>query len=54
MSDNGPELLGSRYQLRNQIARGGMTDVFLGHDTLLSRPVAIKRLFPEFATDPAL
>jgi len=53
MSDNGPELLGSRYQLRNQIARGGMTDVFLGHDTLLSRPVAIKRLFPEFATDPS-
>ncbi|WP_420434289.1 Stk1 family PASTA domain-containing Ser/Thr kinase [Candidatus Poriferisocius sp.] len=52
MSDNGPELLGSRYQLHNQIARGGMTDVFLGHDTLLSRPVAIKRLFPEFATDP--
>ena len=53
MSDNGPELLGSRYQLRNQIARGGMTDVFLGQDTLLSRPVAIKRLFPEFATDPS-
>lgn len=53
MSDTGPELLGNRYQLRNQIARGGMTDVFLGHDTLLSRPVAIKRLFPEFATDPS-
>lgn len=53
MSDHGPELLGSRYQLRNQIARGGMTDVFLGQDTLLSRPVAIKRLFPEFATDPS-
>ncbi len=29
-----------------------MTDVFLGYDTLLSRRVAIKRLFPEFATDP--
>ncbi|WP_419924551.1 Stk1 family PASTA domain-containing Ser/Thr kinase [Candidatus Poriferisocius sp.] len=53
MSDNGPELLGSRYQLRSQIARGGMTDVFLGQDTLLSRPVAIKRLFAEFATDPS-
>ncbi|MDE0215114.1 MAG: Stk1 family PASTA domain-containing Ser/Thr kinase [bacterium] len=53
MSDTGPELLGSRYQLRNQIARGGMTDVFLGQDTLLSRPVAIKRLFPEFAADPS-
>ncbi len=53
MTDNGPELLGGRYRLRNQIARGGMTDVFLGEDTLLSRPVAIKRLFPEFATDPS-
>lgn len=53
MPDNGQELLGGRYQLRSQIARGGMTDVFLGHDTLLSRPVAIKRLFPEFAVDPS-
>lgn len=53
MSDHDPELLGGRYRLRNQIARGGMTDVFLGQDTLLSRPVAIKRLFPEFATDPS-
>lgn len=53
MPDNDPELLGGRYRLRNQIARGGMTDVFLGHDTLLSRPVAIKRLFPEFAADPS-
>ncbi len=53
MPDNGQELLGGRYQLRSQIARGGMTDVFLGHDTLLSRPVAIKRLFPEFAADPS-
>ena len=53
MSDSGSELLGGRYRLRNQIARGGMTDVFLGQDTLLSRPVAIKRLFPEFAADPS-
>lgn len=53
MPDNDSELLGGRYRLRNQIARGGMTDVFLGQDTLLSRPVAIKRLFPEFATDPS-
>ena len=53
MPDNDLELLGGRYRLRNQIARGGMTDVFLGQDTLLSRPVAIKRLFPEFAADPS-
>ena len=53
MPDNDPELLGGRYRLGKQIARGGMTDVFMGQDTLLSRPVAIKRLFPEFAADPS-
>ncbi len=51
MSEVDMEILGGRYQLRSQVARGGMTDVFLGYDTLLSRSVAIKRLFPEFATD---
>src|SRR3712207_516926 len=30
-----------------------MADVFLARDTLLDRPVALKVLFPEFATDPA-
>ena len=39
MADKDSELLDGRYRLRNQIARGGMTDVFLGLDTLLSRPV---------------
>ena len=29
-----------------------MADVFLARDLLLDRPVAIKVLFPEFATDP--
>ena len=30
-----------------------MADVFLAHDRLLDRPVAVKVLFPEFATDPS-
>ncbi|MCY3967705.1 MAG: Stk1 family PASTA domain-containing Ser/Thr kinase [bacterium] len=51
MSEMTSDILGGRYQLRRHVARGGMTDVFLGYDTLLSRSVAIKRLFPEFATD---
>ncbi|MXW42621.1 MAG: Stk1 family PASTA domain-containing Ser/Thr kinase [Acidimicrobiia bacterium] len=51
MSDVDFEILGGRYQLHGQVARGGMTDVLLGYDTLLSRVVAIKRLLPEFATD---
>ena len=42
-----------RYELHRRIARGGMADVFLARDQLLDRPVAVKVLFPEFATDPA-
>ncbi len=30
-----------------------MADVFLAHDQLLDRPVAIKVLFPQFASEPA-
>ena len=30
-----------------------MADVFLARDRLLDRPVAVKVLFPEFATDPS-
>src|SRR4051794_31459973 len=41
-----------RYELHRRLARGGMADVFLARDQLLDRPVAIKVLFPEFATDP--
>src|SRR5260221_423470 len=40
-----------RYELHRRIARGGMADVFLARDQLLDRPVAVKVLFPEFATD---
>src|SRR5947207_10406823 len=41
-----------RYELHRRLARGGMADVFLARDQLLDRPVAIKVLFAEFATDP--
>jgi serine/threonine-protein kinase len=44
---------GGRYELHRRIARGGMADVYLARDTLLDRPVALKVLFPEFATDRA-
>jgi tRNA A-37 threonylcarbamoyl transferase component Bud32/tetratricopeptide (TPR) repeat protein len=36
--------------VEREIARGGMGIVFLGRDTLLDRPVAIKVLKPELAT----
>jgi serine/threonine-protein kinase len=53
MSDPGPTILNGRYELHHSIGRGGMADVFLARDQLLDRPVALKILFPEFATDPA-
>jgi eukaryotic-like serine/threonine-protein kinase len=52
MSSNDKIVLNDRYEIQNRIGRGGMADVFLARDVLLDRPVAIKVLFPEFATDP--
>ncbi|MDQ6725948.1 MAG: protein kinase [Actinomycetota bacterium] len=40
-----------RYRVVRHLARGGMAEVYLGHDELLDRPVAIKVLFPELAGD---
>jgi len=45
-------IFGGRYELYRRIARGGMAEVFLARDQLLDRPVAVKVLFPEYATDP--
>ena len=52
MADN-PELINDRYDLGVSIGRGGMAEVYLARDVLLDRPVAIKVLSSEFATDPA-
>ena len=43
----------NRYEIVRHIARGGMAEVYLAHDQLLDRRVALKVLFPEFARDPA-
>src|SRR5207253_6352467 len=40
-----------RYKIVRHLARGGMAEVYLAHDLLLDRPVALKVLFPEFAAD---
>src|SRR5438552_2867258 len=40
-----------RYEIVKHVARGGMAEVFLAKDLLLDRPVALKVLFPEFASD---
>ncbi|MCH9805923.1 Stk1 family PASTA domain-containing Ser/Thr kinase [bacterium] len=52
MSEESPTTFGGRYELHRRLARGGMADVFLARDQLLGRPVAVKVLFPEYATDP--
>jgi beta-lactam-binding protein with PASTA domain len=41
-----------RYELTNQVARGGTAQVYLARDLLLDRPVALKVLFPELSADP--
>src|SRR5688572_33327880 len=53
MADEEQRVYGGRYELHRRIARGGMADVYLARDSLLDRPVALKVLFPELATDPS-
>ena len=43
-ADPAGTVLGGRYEIRREIARGGMATVYLAEDTLLHRPVAVKVL----------
>src|SRR5262245_20555627 len=45
------QLFGDRYEIQRPLGRGGMAEVFLAHDRLLDRAVAVKVLFPEFSAD---
>ena len=45
------EALAPDYQVECELARGGMGAVFLALDVALQRPVAIKVLLPELATE---
>jgi serine/threonine-protein kinase len=44
--------LGSRYRLEEVIGRGGMASVWRATDTVLERPVAVKRLHGRLLDDP--
>jgi serine/threonine-protein kinase len=46
-----PRLLAERYELSEQLASGGMTSVWRGHDRVLGRDVVVKVLHPELAAD---
>jgi serine/threonine-protein kinase len=46
-----PGFIGDRYRLERLIARGGMAEVWLGHDTFLDRQVAVKVLKRHIARD---
>jgi eukaryotic-like serine/threonine-protein kinase len=47
-------VLGGRYRLTREIARGGMASVWEAEDPLLSRRVAVKLLDPHLGLDEAL
>src|SRR5204862_4606891 len=51
MSQQDVQVYSGRYELRRHVARGGMAEVYLAHDRLLDRPVALKVLFPELSVD---
>ena len=48
-----PNDLTDRYRVTSHLARGGMADVYEGHDTLLNRAVAVKVLHSQYSSDEA-
>ena len=53
MSDLTGELIDGRYQLRRQVANGGMASIYEAIDTRLDRKVAVKIMHPHLAQDEA-
>ena len=49
-----PAILAQRYRLERRLAQGGMAEVWLGTDLLLTRQVAVKVLKPALAADPVV
>ncbi|MFK0083345.1 Stk1 family PASTA domain-containing Ser/Thr kinase [Glutamicibacter sp. NPDC090743] len=47
-----PRLINDRYEIESLVGRGGMADVYLAADHVLSRKVAVKVLRPDTASNP--
>lgn len=54
MEDNSKTVLKGRYEIIRPIGSGGMARVFLAHDLLLDRNVAVKCLRDQFLSDKEL
>lgn len=54
MDKNGKTILNGRYEIIRPIGYGGMAEVFLAHDQLLDRDVAVKMLRNQFLEDKEL
>jgi eukaryotic-like serine/threonine-protein kinase len=50
--ETGQRVFGGRYESRRRVGSGGMAEVYLAHDRLLDREVAVKALNDELARDP--
>ena len=50
----GAQMLPSRYEAAERIARGGMGEIFVAEDAILGRKVAIKLLADRFARDESV
>ena len=45
------QLINDRYEIQKLIGEGGMANVYLAHDTILDRKVAVKVLRGDLAGD---